>query len=134
MPCKQISAKLRSALESYVDAAGNNLLWFATPSACGRCRRLFSPAQCRAQVLAQAPVTIAKNESILPLLKLLIGELDISPFQRNKQGFSFADYDLIARASGYRPELVGIDNKQPDFLNRKFWGLDRPEVNNANQS
>jgi len=94
---------------------GCNLLWLATPGAAQRYLRQTSDR-------SFPPVP-----DLLPLYKFLIGEMGVSPFQRNKLGFSFADYDLVARAIGQRLDMVGLDNSVPGFNDRQFWGTDRFE-------
>ena len=90
---------------------GCNLLWLAAPPASHRYLRHTSDN-------SFPPVP-----DLLPLYQFLIGEMGVSPFQRNKRGFSFADYDLVARAINQRLDMTGLDSSVPGFDDHKYWAF-----------
>ncbi len=104
---------------------GCNLLWLATPTAAHRYKR--RTRESHSMPINVMAVTKAPEPNLLPLFKFLVSELGVSPFLRNKRGFCFADYDLVARAIGRRPAMVGLNNDVPGFRDRQFWGIDRFE-------
>ena len=104
---------------------GCNLLWLTTPTAAHRYKR--RTRESHSMPINVMAVTKAPEPNLLPLFKFLVSELGASPFLRNKRGFCFADYDLVARAIGRRPAMVGLNNDVPGFRDRQFWGIDRFE-------
>jgi len=128
-PISQILTVLESQQPGFartvVAEDGGNLLWLVTPTASHRLMRRVSEYHCGIRTYTIAPIDTEPN--LLPLLQFLVSDLGVSPFQRNKRGFSFADYDLVAHAIGQRPALVGLDNSVPGFHDRQFWGIDHLE-------
>ena len=90
---------------------GCNLLWLAAPPASHRYLRHTSDP-------SFPPVP-----DLLPLYQFLIGKMGVSPYQRNKRGFCFADYDLVARAINQRLDMVGLDSSLPGFDDHKYWAF-----------
>lgn len=127
---KVLESQRQGFARTVVAEDGGNLLWLATPPAEYRyMRRSREPHHVPINI---AVIPNAPKPNLLPLFKFLVGELGVSPFQRNKRGFNFADYDLIARANDQRLALVGLDNSVPDFHDRQFWGIDRFENDDSN--
>lgn len=128
-PVCQVLAALESQQPGFAKTAvaedGCNLLWLATPTAEHKFIRRFNEYYRSIQMYTA--VRFDTEPDLLPLFKFLVSDLGVSPFQRNKRGFSFADYDLVAHAIGQRPALVGLDNDVPGFRDRQFWGIDRLE-------
>ena len=59
----------------------------------------------------------------LDMFKFLIGTIGLSPFEADKYGYTFADFDAVVAARGQRVETVGLTPDIPLFTDRAFWGV-----------
>lgn len=90
----------------YRDGDGRNLLWYVGQNI--HLNHFIMP-----------PREGAYN---LDMFKFLVGTIGLSPFEADKYGYTFADFDAVVAVRGKRVETIGLTPDIPLFTSRAYWG------------